>query len=48
MGHTLTEDDVEEILYLVSKREGLLRFLYHRELEFSEALEVARTRFENV
>ena len=47
-GHTLTEEDVEEIRYLVNKRDGLLRFLYHRELEFSEALEAARARLKNV
>jgi len=41
-GHTLSEEDVEEIRSLIQRRDSQMRFLYEREAEFSEALEGMR------
>jgi Rps23 Pro-64 3,4-dihydroxylase Tpa1-like proline 4-hydroxylase len=38
-GHTLREDDIEDIRALIQRRDSHMRFLYGREREFSEALE---------
>ena len=38
-GYTLREEDVGELRKLVARRDTQLRFLYQRELEFSELLE---------
>jgi Rps23 Pro-64 3,4-dihydroxylase Tpa1-like proline 4-hydroxylase len=38
-GRTLTEEDVLEIQTLIARRDKQIEFLYHRELEFSEAIE---------
>lgn len=38
-GYTLGEADVEELRGLIERRDGQIKFLYERELEFSSALE---------
>jgi 2OG-Fe(II) oxygenase superfamily len=38
-GRTLTDEDVLEIQTLIARRDKQIEFLYHRELEFSEAIE---------
>lgn len=38
-GHTLKAEDVLEIQTLLARRDKQIEFLYHRELEFSEAIE---------
>lgn len=44
-GYTLEEQDVEELRALVERRDAQIKFLYERELEFSEALAmVVRSR----
>ncbi len=40
-GYTLKEEDVQELRSLLGRRDTQLRFLHHRELEFSKALEDA-------
>lgn len=37
-GRTLSEGDVDEIRALIARRDRQIEFLYHRELEFSEAI----------
>ncbi len=37
-GHVLTQADVDNLYILIERRNAQLRFLYHRELEFSESL----------
>jgi 2-oxoglutarate-Fe(II)-dependent oxygenase superfamily protein len=37
-GHVLTQADVDNLYILTERRNAQLRFLYHRELEFSESL----------
>jgi hypothetical protein len=37
-GHTLTDADVKEIQGLMSRRDSYIRFLYEREMEFTETL----------
>lgn len=37
-GRTLSNEDVEEIRTLITRRDKQIEFLYHRELEFSEAI----------
>ena len=38
-GYTLREIDVQEIQGLLARRDGIIRFLYERELKFSKALD---------
>jgi 2-oxoglutarate-Fe(II)-dependent oxygenase superfamily protein len=37
-GYTLTQEDVQELNILLTKRDGWIRFLYKRELEFSSQM----------
>lgn len=37
-GHVLTQDDVDHLHILIERRNAQLRFLYQRELEFSESI----------
>ena len=41
-GYTMREEDVDEIQSLIQRRDSQIRFLYEREVEFSEALEAMR------
>jgi Rps23 Pro-64 3,4-dihydroxylase Tpa1-like proline 4-hydroxylase len=41
-GYTLQADDMREIETLFARRDQYIRFLYHREMEFSQALENLR------
>jgi len=41
-GYTLRESDVAEIRKLFARRDGQIRYLYERELEFSEVMETIR------
>jgi Rps23 Pro-64 3,4-dihydroxylase Tpa1-like proline 4-hydroxylase len=41
-GYTMQEDDVREVETLFARRDQYIRFLYHREMEFSQALENLR------
>ncbi len=45
-GHTLTEDDVGEIQALLQRRDHMLRLLYKRELEFSQAIAIRDARMQ--
>jgi hypothetical protein len=41
-GHTLTDSDMETLETLIERRNAQIRYLYERELEFSEALDAIR------
>ena len=41
-GYTLTDEDVNHIQILITRRDHYMKFLYERELEFSEALASVR------
>jgi len=41
-GHVLTEDDVNELRALLTRRDGWIRFLYKREMDFSRQIDALR------
>lgn len=47
-GHTLTEDAVQEIQALLTRRDHMLRLLYERELQFSEAIAKQEARIQSL